>query len=399
MTYQLRAARYANSDSGPELLEQFDSVAALGIRCSKPGWVQRIELTVRASNRFDEYDRYSAQIGQRIIIHDQWIDRPVASGRIHEIIPNNGVITYICAGHWKDHFRDLDTTSYGSTTTTSANIKTALSAHATPINTDQSNIDETSTQIGTVWAPNANGGDHVGDMIKAFIGMSDSNGATWDYWVKDDTISISQLGQPIPYFKARSKTAAIDWVIERADIAGGGLELARDIWDLTRDVTVYYDSTPTSAGGSTSGKSDLWTVDRVITKPTYSATPGAQHEDLILDKFEEPAQRAAFTITAPFIRDGAGVKWPLWEVVKQGGGYIRISDLFPSPGLYDTSEDRESVFFITAADYDYTTNTLRIVPDNDDTRLDAVLQRENNIGEIKGEMISRGRIGPPAKFG
>jgi len=55
----------------------------------------------------------------------------------------------------------------------------------------------------------------------------------------------------------------------------------------------------------------------------------------------------------------------------------------------DVSTDRLRTFFIAALDYDYSSNTLRVVPDNPDTRLDAVLAREVNMTEVKGEMVQR----------
>ena len=98
-------------------------------------------------------------------------------------------------------------------------------------------------------------------------------------------------------------------------------------------------------------------------------------------------QVQAFTVTAPTIRDGNGARWPLWEVIAQGGGYIRVNDLFPAAAIFGESNNSLTVFRITALDYDYTSNTLRINVDNQDRRLDVRLRR---FGIVNSESINRG---------
>lgn len=101
----------------------------------------------------------------------------------------------------------------------------------------------------------------------------------------------------------------------------------------------------------------------------------------------DAVQVQAFTVTSPTIRDGSGGRWPLWEPIAQGGGYIRVNNLFPASSLFSTSQDDLTTFFITSLDYDNATNTLRVGVDSPDKRLDARLRR---AGIINSELVNVG---------
>jgi len=385
---RLYAARFANDDSSPALLEFVEQPANVGIRASLPGWVKTVEVTVRANSRIDAYERYRMHLGQRMAIADGLLDRPVAEGRIYEIVPDGRHVHYICAGPWKEHERQLDLTTYTSTNSLDTVIKAMLTAHVSVLSSDQSNIDANSTQIGSVWdTKSSTGGITPAEAITELLEMSDSSGNIWDYWVIPEPFSGVSLGQYLPYYKARSTTAAINWQCELADLKQ--LSMSRHIWNLARDVTVYYGSSPTATASSVSTKADLWTVEKAPRKERFALTQANQTEDKYLSIYEQPIQQQDFSIGAGTIRDAAGAQWPLWELIKRGPGYIRINDLYPTAALLDVSTDRLRTFFIAALDYDYSSNILRVVPDNPDTRLDAVLAREVNMTEVKGEMVQR----------
>lgn len=385
---KLFAARYANSDSSPELLEFFNDPAGVGIRCSLHGWVKRFVLTIRAKSRLDAYERYRTHHGMRFAIPDYALDKPVAAGRAYEIVPDGRHVHYICAGAWKEHERELDTTVYSTSALTDAVIKAALSAHVSVVSSDQSNIDSPGTQIGTEWDTRVStGGIYPTQIIEELLNMSDSSGNIWDYWTLPAPFNGVTLGKPIPYMKARSASAAIDWQVDLKDLRD--ITYSRHIWDLARDVTTYYGASPTATAGSSSGKTGLWTVQKALRAEEYSLTPANQFEDKHLATFEEPVQQQDFTIGSAFIRDGSGARWPLWEMIKRGPGYIRINDLYPTAVLLASSNDRLRVFFTSALDYDYASNTMRVVPDLPDSRLDALMAREDNVKEAKGEIIQR----------
>lgn len=122
-----------------------------------------------------------------------------------------------------------------------------------------------------------------------------------------------------------------------------------------------------------------------IFEPHFGSGQATQYANSLLHP--EAAQVQAFTITAPTIRDGSGGRWPLWEVIAQGGGYIRVNDLFPAAAIFGQSMNNLTVFRITALDYDYASNTLRVNVDNKDKRLDVRLRRE---GILNSEMVNVG---------
>ena len=384
----LWAARYDNDDSTPSMLEYIGEPANVGIRASLPGWVKTTEITIRAKSRADAYERYRTHLGQRMAVGDNAIDQPITEGRIYEIVPDGRHVHYICAGPWKEHERELDVTSYTATDTLASVITDILTDHVAVLSSDKSNIDANSTQIGSVWNTKAStGGITPADAITEILDMSDSSGNVWDYWCVPEPFNGVSLGQYLPYYKARSTTAAINWQCELADLKQ--LSMSRHIWNLARDVTVYYGSSPTATASSVSTEADLWTVEKAPRKERFALTQANQTEDKYLSIYEQPIQQQDFSIGAGTIRDAAGAQWPLWELIKRGPGYIRINDLYPTAALLDVSTDRLRTFFIAALDYDYSSNTLRVVPDNPDTRLDAVLAREVNMTEVKGEMVQR----------
>lgn len=94
-----------------------------------------------------------------------------------------------------------------------------------------------------------------------------------------------------------------------------------------------------------------------------------------------------FTITAPFIRHKDGGLFRLWEVIARGGGHIRINDLYPTGRLFTQNMNNLTTFRISAMDYDYQSNSLRVVPDKPDIRMDAQLVRHGVLGAA---MIGRG---------
>lgn len=385
---KLYAARYADDDSSPGLLEWIGEPANVGIRANLPGWVKTIEVTVRTTSRADAYERYRTHLGQRLAIADHLLDRPVAEGRIYEVVPDGRFVHYICAGPWKEHERELDVTSYSTSASLDSVIKAMLTAHVSVLSSDQSNIAANATLIGSVWdTKSSTGGITPAEAITEILEMSDSNGNPWDYWVLPESFNGTKLGQYLPFYKNRLATTNISWQCDIADLRQ--ITMSRHIWNLSRDVTVYYGSSPTATAGSTSTKADLWTVEKAPRQARQALTQANQHEDKVLAIFEDPVQQQDFTIGAGTIRDIAGAKWPLWELVKRGPGLIRINDLYPTIDLIDSSQDGLRVFFITALDYDYSSNTLRVVPDNPDSRLDVVMAREVNMTEVKGEMVQR----------
>jgi hypothetical protein len=104
-----------------------------------------------------------------------------------------------------------------------------------------------------------------------------------------------------------------------------------------------------------------------------------QYRDLILAKHKDPFLKRALTITAPYIYDNYKQKWPLWTVIKKGGGYLRINDLYPEAVLFDESIDAKRIGQIMTAEYDDVSYSLRISLDTTDERADVLLAQQSLV--------------------
>jgi hypothetical protein len=127
-----------------------------------------------------------------------------------------------------------------------------------------------------------------------------------------------------------------------------------------------------------------WTREYADSQPKMTSAQASQYADILKDT--EPRQVQSFTVGAPWIRDGNGAKWPLWAVVAQGGGYLRVADLYPAAALFSTSADKLTTFRITGLDYDYAGNSLSVTVQDPSLRLDARLRRAGIVGS---DMVQR----------
>ena len=132
--------------------------------------------------------------------------------------------------------------------------------------------------------------------------------------------------------------------------------------------------------------SDYWSRAVATFEKEMTSTQANQYAEILAKT--SPRQVQSFTVGAPFIRKPSGGKFPLWEVIAQGGGYIRWADMYPAAAQFSTSLNDETTFIITGLDYDYGRNQLSVTLDNPSTRLDARLRREGILGS---ELIQRGQ--------
>lgn len=246
MSSQLYAARYSGvTYSGIDVSETFGDISELKFRWLVPGGVQRIELTIPASGGLDAYDRYDNHLGHRLAIFDQYIDRPICSGQIFEVIPDGRHVTLICCGPWKrtsDDFyfvSDMGNLTIG-TDHTDEYIEDILTDAVSFESADQSNI-ANSGVVSEGWSPNPKTqGTTAADAIKELAAIGDSSDNAMDFYYVEQPFSGTQMQAPLPYLKSRSTTADPDWIFSREDLAPNGLTLARNIWNLKTHVRIGY---------------------------------------------------------------------------------------------------------------------------------------------------------------
>jgi len=467
----LKALRYNDPTySKVNPAEVFLNPSDIGIRWALPGGIQKIELVIKAKNKQDAAWRYNNHLGHRIALYDHYRDRPIC-GQVFEIIPDGRFIRYICHGPIKQFnndlylvgdMSDLDPTSGGDSTDTA--VKDILDDRVTIANSDQTNIDASSVDIGA-WSPNVKTGTLAGDCIKQLALIGADDGSPIDFYIVDAPFDGTSLQNPIVYFKKRSLTASADWVFSRSDMARGGISFSRNIWKLKRVIKIGYNKVtgsqtgatgallidsaadfitagvspgdvvynltqsdewrvdavdsatqlsfaPVSHGGNwvasdnylvklketaytsaaTSTETDLWTTNYVEIRREMDQTQAAEYRDQIKTLFEKPMMHQSFVVSSKNARTGGGQLWPLWRLITGGGGYVRINDLFLDSLSLSNSDDRNQTFFISAMDYQLSTNRLRIVPSTNDARLDALLNQAKITG---GQMVSTASPPPP----
>jgi hypothetical protein len=244
MTRKLFAALYTDTDytAGITPTLFFDDIADLGLRWSLPGGIQRIELTVRTHHAMDSYRRYINNLGNIITVFDNTL-WGYTSGNVYEVVPDGRFVTYVCGGPWKrtnDQKYTLANFAGVNTSDTDVVIKDILTDKVNIDNTDQSNIEATSTAVGG-WVPNENLHNMAAaDAIAQLAAIGDDSDNIMDFFYAHAPMQRGAVTKPFPYLKARSDTANPTWQFNLKDLAPGGLTLARNIWNLRRSVSIGY---------------------------------------------------------------------------------------------------------------------------------------------------------------
>lgn len=464
---ELFAGRYTTQFSGfhitgGTMAEAFEQPERIGIRWNLETYgVERIEVTVKAKSALDQYDRMNSHFGgtnaamQRLAVFDNLVYNCV-SGFIVNLRPEGTRrVTYIAKGpgwNHSDQYGPTDT-SYTSSTTTSAMLKNFLDDDVFVLESDLSNVDETSTQLGG-WQHPQNIGMYPAKFIEFARKAGNSAGELWDYYCIDRPLNFGNLRDFTPYFKNRANRTTVNWRVSINDLAR--LDLDRDMSSYRSGSVVWfgtYTGTATSGsatvlndtgasfaagniavgdevrnitdgsvarirqinsntqltlttltGGSANvfASSDVYGIEsktifasqsdqhasfthlnRRIAEhvPQLNSTQGTQYATALLNFYGKPVQSAAFTVSAPYIRDANGAKRPLWAPIFEGGGLIQITDLYPAAAVsLNQATNNLDTFFITALDYDYTSNQLRVGVNVPDSRLDARLAAQGILG-------------------
>ena len=470
---ELFAGRFTPTNSGVHLTggvmaEAFERPSRIGIRWNIEGYgIERIEVTVKARGRLDQYNRMNNHLGgagvytPRLAIFDSYVYNCV-SGFVTGVRPEGThAVTYIAKGvGWNHRDQYGPTTTLTPTDTTSEQLIEFLTDDVYMLSDDFSNIEETSTPLGG-WQPPPKFGMYPAEFIEFARKAANSNGELWDYYCIDRPMNFGNLRDFTAYFRNRANRTTADWRVSINDLKR--LDMSREISDFRSSAIIWYGTyQDTATGGSSTTLVDsgatfldgrfsvgdevknlddgcigrireiasntqlnlttlsggtanafangddysitsdtLWnfedesyasfnTINRRIAehRPEFDSTQADQYANALHGFYGVPVQNSAFVVTSPFIRDGNGAKRPLWEPIFQGGGVIQVDDLYPAAAVsLNQATNNLDTFFITAMDYDYSTNQLRVALNVPDSRLDAKLKMAGIIG---GEMIARG---------
>ena len=458
-----------NHITGGSMAEAFEAPERIGIRWNIEGYgVERIEVTVRAKSRLDQYDRMNNHFGgegvamQRLAVFDNLVYNCV-SGFITGIRPEGTrQVTYIAKGPgWNHEDQYGPTTISADTDTTSDQLINFLTDDVYVLSDDMTNIEETSTVLDG-WQPPPKFGMYASEYIEFARKAGNSSGQLWDYYCIDRPMLWGNLQDYTPYFRNRANRTTVDWCVSINDLSR--LDLDRDMSDFRSSAIIWYGTyTGTATGGGSQTLNDtgetfldgrfapndevrnltdgstarirsissntqinlttlsggtsntfsngdkysiqaksLWNFEddsyatfthlnrRLAEKRLeLNSTQADQYAAATHNFYGVPVQAAAFTVSAPWIRDSNGSKRPLWTPIFEGGGLIQITDLYPAAAVSLSNDGTNNLdtFFITSLDYDYTRNQLRVGVNVPDSRLDARLKAAGILGS---EMIARG---------
>lgn len=399
MTSQLYAVLFdASDDASPAAPGVLPKAHGIGVRCSLPGWVQKIEVKAIAPSRRQARDWRRQHLGKRLAL---WDGQTVCSGWVHSIKMDGRVLLYTAAGAWKMHDVDLvtgDPGSIPSSSTISDYFENLVLANHVPYvtvgNSSQMETNSISISSGYDGPSNSNAGLSPRRVIEDVLEIGDGTNI-WDYWCLDTApMQRTQLPYPVTHFKARDSTDEPRWHLQPKDILRGGGGQGENIWDLKRDIEVFYGATPTSAGGTTSSETDYWTTKEVIERPDIStSTIGGYIEAIELLRYEKSIVWDPLIVRKRVLRGYAQKRRPIWHLIKQGPVWIHLNSNGETPEMVWANDTGQGLrgwrIFLTNLDYDHDTRTARIVPDNLDQRIDAVLKRASGVEGAQGEGVGR----------
>ena len=365
----------------PTLRGKLVNVSNIRLLWGIPGGIQAVEFDYDV-DPITAYDFYSDNVGDRIIVADQFFDYPVAEAWIYGVALSPAGCSIMCRGPWFRHFDLFDDTVYNLTDTSSAIIKDSISNFVPVMSDDQSNIDETS------FALNASGtwdlsefGLYTGDLISKFAAMSNSSYNQWNYWVRSAPFVGLTPQKPIAYFEEQVDDGTFDYQIYKRDIGKQGVTQSRDIEGLANRVLVIYrdivggEQSITAWASDSDSQTKFWTREAVLSGGQMVPDGADQYRSFSLAKLKDPMLSRSMTITAPKIRDSSGASWPLWYPIKTGGGYLKINDLYPDTNIFSTSWDRKRIGQMMTLEYSDAAYSLRVVMDMEDSRIDALLAK------------------------
>lgn len=247
----------ARVNSSGEIVEMFPDVANVGARWALPGGIQNLEITVKPRDRRDAFNRYRYNIGDRIILFDDFIDKPIVGGWIMKGGFDGRSIAYSCGGAWKRHSDIPVTTAPTNTDDTDTYLKDTVLAAVLSGGIDTTNIMSTGVVIGD-YAIDTLKGTYPDRIVEDLLRMGDSSGNIIDYWLAERPfLSDMTIQLPAAYLQARSSSSDPDWRITLAHVRQGAQSLARDAWDMRNHATVWYGPSTTLSSDANGGSATI----------------------------------------------------------------------------------------------------------------------------------------------
>jgi hypothetical protein len=371
---------YDNSMTSPKSLSSLVPIAGSPrILWEIPGGVQAIEFDY-GTDPTTAYEFYANNLGNRVVVLDQYLGSPVAEGWIFGVAITQFGCRVLCKGAWARHFDQFDDTAYSLAQTSSAVIEASLGGFVPVVSPDYSGIEETGFTLNATGTWDLSEyGMYPGDIIVKLLSMSNSDLKQWNYWVQSAPLRGTIPQRPTAHLEEQVDDGTFNWQISKADLGADALTMERNLDDFASSVLVVYrdivdnEQSLTTWATEADAASAFWTREVVLSGGEMVPDGATQYRDMMLAKLKDPVLARSFLITSSRIKDDAGTAWPLWYPIKRGGGYLRINDLFPMADVFYRSSNSRHIGQIMTAEYDDTQHSLRISLDTSDDRADALL--------------------------
>jgi len=365
------------------MVEITEIINGLTLRSAIPGGLQQISFNI-ADDYVGAYRRAYDHIGTSIYVFDNACTPPVGEGIVLEPGISEAGNRIVVAGPWQAYcFSQVynNTADWITAGQTGAQIEDILTNECPGISTDLDNIDEPGTN-NFPWQPSDN--SYPGDLIEFLMSLSDANNDEWYFWIQSAPMYGAAARSPIAWFKKATDVPG-SFICWRENMSPGGLDLTPSLRDLANDVRAMWQDA-TGIQNQTGSVVDADSQARYGLRERWDydlgkapATAATQYRDLLLARFKDPQQSASFRLNS-WIYDKWGGRWPSWRLIADFPCMFSVVDLIPDT-LHTTGFwlDNQRTFMTLAAEYNYDSNVLTVVPDTEDNRADAMLARHRGL--------------------
>ena len=212
----------------------------LQIRCSLPGWLQRMTFSAIAPSIGHAAMWVDQWAGYRCRAYSNTLNLPM--GRIYAIYNSGREVFFEVVGAWRSHENERYVTSYSPDITITAFLEAVLDANVPDVGADAANLATNTTEVGDLFFREIEEGDGVAPkaIVEALLSMSDADSATYDYWCEAGPFNRSIPRRDRAKYVKRQKTAALAlWNLRLSDLQESGIEAS--IFGYRSTIRVKYD--------------------------------------------------------------------------------------------------------------------------------------------------------------